>query len=81
MQYDSSIVKPERIEPGSPIGWLILCGCGHGIGVHSRAGCRPAGAAACACRRDGQAVLDSAIAQAALELQAAMPPTARRRRR
>jgi hypothetical protein len=67
---------PERREPAGAIGALIRCACGHGIGAHTRAGCHAGSDVPCACHISDAAVLERAIAQAALELQAAMPPTA-----
>ncbi len=72
---------PAPAEPSGAIGTLIRCGCGHGIGAHTRAGCHAGIDVPCACRITDTVVLKRAIAQAALELQAAMPPTVRRRTR
>jgi hypothetical protein len=71
-------VFPPRTGPRGAIGALVRCTCGHGIGVHTRAGCHAGTGTPCACRISDSSVLDRAVAQAALELRAAMHPRARR---
>jgi len=70
--------QPQRPATSGAIGTLIRCACGHVIGVHTRAGCFPGSREHCACRVADSTVLDHAIAQAAIELQAAMRPDLRR---
>jgi len=57
----------------SPMGALVLCRCGHGIGLHSAAGCGAVRPLRCGCPADREAVLDTAIRQAAADLQRALP--------
>jgi hypothetical protein len=60
----------------SPMGLLLLCHCGHGIGAHSTAGCGAVRPLRCGCPADREAVLAAAVRQAAIELQRAMPQRA-----
>jgi hypothetical protein len=69
---------PAPSTPTGAIGALIRCACGHGIGTHTLSGCHAGTDLPCSCRFTYAVVLDRAIAQAAFELQAAMPNTVRR---
>jgi len=72
----------DRFHPAdampSVIGRLIVCDCGHGIGAHGTGGCRSESLERCDCAREPGWILNRAVDVAALELAAAMPPTARR---
>jgi hypothetical protein len=67
----------ERTTLHDAIGTLIRCECGHGIGAHTRDGCRAGVYPGCRCRFTDGAALDRAIARAAQPAfvnTAAVPP-------
>jgi hypothetical protein len=53
--------EERRFRQASPFGSLVVCDCGHGIGVHDDTGC--AYRRRCKCLRDSAVVLDEVITQ------------------
>ena len=51
---------------------LVVCQCGHAIGLHDTVGCRGIRPRSCACAKDRNWVLDAAIAQSIAEHRASL---------
>jgi hypothetical protein len=49
---------------------LVVCECGHTIGLHDSLGCRALRPRACACSRDRGWVLDAAVARSVADPRA-----------
>jgi len=52
---------------------LIVCECGHAIGLHDSLGCRALRPRLCGCSRDRGWVLDAAVARSLLDPRARDP--------
>ena len=49
---------------------LVICDCGHAIGLHDSIGCRGVRPRSCGCARDRGWVLDAAIARSVADHRA-----------
>jgi hypothetical protein len=54
---------------------LVVCECGHAIGMHDTMGCRALRPRTCTCTRDRGWVLDAAVARSISDHRSVFPKT------